>query len=173
MPTTANPYAGCINDWKIDLIHHRARLQGFRPHEFPDVEQDLASEIVSFRFDPNRGCSEKTALTALIDRRLTMLIRARARRHKRQAKHYAQHEHIEATCDMQDAHRLDDIAMDVHEAVAALDTRAQVVCVELASGTSRLAIARRLAVSRYELDRTIDAIRAHFAARGLQAWLAH
>lgn len=173
MAQTFNYFTGCIDDWKIDLIHHRARLQGFRPDEMPDVEQDIALEIVNFQHDPAKGGSEKTALTALIDRRLTMIIRCRVRRQKRQAKYYELNERPEASCDIRDAHRDDDMTMDVGEALSALDERSQVVCAELAQGTSRLAIAKRLQVSRYEVDRIIDVIRNRFTAAGLQAWLVN
>ena len=167
-----NHFAGCIDDWIIDLVHHRARMRGFRADEMPDVEQDLAPEIATFTYDPAKGASRKTALTALIDRRLAMLLRARARRHKRQTVYYALHVRDESSDDHADAHRADDLAMDLQQAIAGLDARERLVCEALLVGTSRLAIARQLQVGRHEVDCIINRIRDQFTATGLQAWLA-
>jgi len=72
-----------IERWKLELIRARAFRRGLRDGELDDALQEIAIEVMSFRFQPERsnGASEATAVMAVIDRRLSM-IRRRQRRYR-------------------------------------------------------------------------------------------
>ncbi|MFW6042007.1 MAG: hypothetical protein ACOC8M_03310, partial [Guyparkeria sp.] len=74
-------YDGVIEQWKVDLITHRAKLQGFRPHELPDALQEAVLVVLEFEYDPNHanGATERTALVPIIDNRLRKMKRSATR----------------------------------------------------------------------------------------------
>ncbi len=47
-------YDGIIDQWKVDLIIHRAKLLGFRQHEIPDALQEIVLVVIKFEYDPNK-----------------------------------------------------------------------------------------------------------------------
>ena len=81
----ANLYAGVIEDWKFDLMVARARRMGFRGDDLEDALQNLAMEVIAFRYDPERarGRKESTVLTELFDFRLRDMRRKQQRDTKR------------------------------------------------------------------------------------------
>ena len=156
----------------------RALKRGFRPEELDDVMQEILPEVLAFRFDSRKsnGATERTALTALVNNRLTFLQRCRARRLKTHERYL---EAIGLTGDKsveQIAEDLDPeagaLAYDVREAVAGLEPQEQAVCAALSRGDNRLGIARATGMTRCAVARMIERIRDRFEALGLDAWVA-
>jgi hypothetical protein len=166
-----NTYSGLIDDWKIALIDQRARLRGFRVDELPEVRQEIVLELCRFQYDPERGASERTALISWIDRSLLMLLRTRARRqaHEVVCAEFVDEEGVADDC--VDPHRVQDLRNDLAPVLASLDPVEREICAGLAHGDSLRALSETLRLSRYEICRTIDRIRARFTAGGLRAWV--
>ena len=74
-----NHYEPVLQKWQSDLIIARARRMGFRGHDLLDAQQEVALAVMLFRFDlaKSNGAAETTALTALIDRQLKTMLRAK------------------------------------------------------------------------------------------------
>ncbi len=172
-----NTYGQLIEKWKVDIIADRAWKRGFRPDELDDVQQEIIPAVLAFRFDSEKsnGATERTALTALVNNRLTFIQRGRARQLKN-------HERYMDAIGMKGDKPVEEIAADVNpdtgamafdvrEAVAVLDPRERAVCAALSRGDNRLSIARTMGMTRCAVTRMISNIRQKFQAVGLDAWV--
>ena len=159
-------YDGIIEQWKVDLITHRAKLRGFRPHELPDAMQEVVLVVLEFLYDPNHanGATERTALIPIIDNHL--------RKMKRSATRYRAHvERLGLTAQKFSSEEVDPRALDVATVVAELTEREQVVCRGLAAGLSKAQIARQLDCSWHTVERIVRRLRQRFAELGLDGWV--
>ncbi len=159
-------YDGIIEKWKVDLIIHRAKLYGFKPHEIPDALQEAVLVVLDFEYDPNHanGATERTVLTTVIDNRL--------RKMKRSATRYRMHlERFGQDATEFSPDEIDPRAIDVASAVADLSHREQVVCRGLADGLTRAHIARKLGCSWHTVQRIICRLRRRFKELGLDGWV--
>ena len=165
-----NEYGQLIEKWKVDIVRDRARLRRFGDEEINDAMQDVVPALLAFRYDPERsnGASERTAVTALVDRRLSFIQRGHARRIKRQERYAPLLEKDGCTsAAMPNIAGPAALRMDVQDAVSRLTPREQAVCAALARGETCSAIARELAVSRRHLNGMIRHIRGQFRNVGL------
>lgn len=160
----ANDYAGLVAPWKVELIVIRAKRMRFHDCEIEDAQQEIIFDILAFRYDPTHpnGATERSALTSLIDNRLRNIVRARMR-------YRAKVECVEPAPEDYDPTDELQMAIDVRDAVAALDPRQQRVCADLADGYSRRQIARRMGCGWHRVNRLVDEVRDHFRSRGLGA----
>lgn len=163
----------CDNhEWKLDLARCRARRLGFRGHDLDDAVQEIIIAVLEFEYDPARsnGASPSTALTAVIDRQLKALLRAKRRRDRRQEQAL---EELGRTRGMATNGDADEpfLGQDVAQAVAQLPAHLQAICTGLANGESMTALAQRLGCNWYTLQRHVDEIRAHFQSHGMDGWL--
>ncbi len=164
-----------IEPWKLRLIHRRARRFGFRGAELDDVKQEVALELMAFRFDPARanGAKETTVLRVLIDGRLRTLRRARRRYERRVTPWdaaFGQPDSEPLSSDGEDNDSAS-VVLDVQEALAGLSPEDRSLAPALAEGQSLRQIAARQGMSWHRLQRGLDRIRRHFAARGLDGCL--
>jgi len=169
-----NDYGDLLEAWKTDLIVKRAKAKGFRRHELPEVQQDVVLAVVGFKFDREKsnGASERTALTAIIDKQLSHLVRTRARRHAamdRRLHHFKFRHTGHAEPKHTDHEQGVDLQSDVERLMSRLSPTERNVADRLAHAMPRIRIARELGISRYEVDGIVDAIRATFVAGGLDA----
>jgi integrase len=76
-----NKYDSVIDKSKLAWINSRARRMGFRRQDLDDVQQQVSIALLQFTFDPSKsnGASERTAITAVIDRQLRKIRRTRTR----------------------------------------------------------------------------------------------
>ncbi len=159
-------YDGVLEQWKVDLITHRAKLLGFRPHELPDALQETVLVVLEFKYEPNHanGATERTALTTVIDCRLRKLKRS-AIRYGAHVERFG-HSTTEFSRDEVDAGR-----MDIADAVADLTEREQAVCRCLADGRSKADAARELGWGWHTVDRIASQLRTRFEELGLDWWM--
>jgi DNA-directed RNA polymerase specialized sigma24 family protein len=159
-------YDGIIEKWKVNLIIHRAKRHGFKPHEIPDALQEVTLVLLEFKYDADRsnGATERTALTTVIDNHLRKMKRSTARYRK----------HIE--CLGQDAtefshEEIDPLTLDVADVVDGLSAREQVVCRGLADGLSKSQLARQMGCGWHTIDRIVRSLRERFEQLGLDGWV--
>ena len=172
-----NTYAQLIEKWKVDIIADRALKRGFRPDELDDVQQEIVPAVLAFRFDSQKsnGATERTAVTALVNRRLTFIQRGRAR----QLKHHERYMELIGLKNDKPFEEVPDevnpnavaMAFDVRESVAGLPPQEQAVCAALSRGDNRLGIAKAMGITRSAVNRMIGHIREQFRAGGLDAWV--
>lgn len=166
---TENQYGQLIEKWKIEIVRDRARRRGFNDDDIKDALQDTVPALLAFHYEPARsnGASERTAVTALVDRRLSFIQRGHARRIKRRER-YAMLMVKEGctSAAMPNIAGPAALRMDVQEILARLMPREQAVCAALARGETCSGIARELAVSRRHLNGMIRHIRAQFKSVG-------
>jgi len=172
-----NTYGQLIEKWKVDIIADRALKRGFRPDELDDVQQEIIPAVLAFRFDSEKsnGATERTALTALVNNRLTFIQRGRAR----QLKHHDRYMELTGMKTDKPVEEIADdvnpnavaLAFDVREAVAGLEPQERAVCAALSRGDNRLGIARAMGMTRCAVTRMIGHIREQFQAVGLDAWV--
>lgn len=169
-----NDYGTVVEPWKVALIHRRAKKRGFRRDEMADVEQQIVLAMADFRFDPTKanGAKEKTILTALIDRQLSTLCRARVRRERTVATQPVDPHHDECIAPEetvpQDGAAL---VLDVRDALGRLPSQDREICMALAAGESIDEIAHARRCSWHTVKRRIDDIRQHFEHLGLDGWI--
>jgi len=172
-----NAYGQLIEKWKADIIADRAMKRGFRPDELDDVQQEIIPAVLAFRFDSEKsnGATERTALTALVNNRLTFIQRGRAR----QLKHHDRYMELTGMKTDKPVEEIADdvnpnavaLAFDVRVAVAGLEPRERAVCAALSRGDNRLCIARAMGMTRCAMSGMIGHIREQFQAVGLDAWV--
>lgn len=165
-----------IEPWKVSLIDERARRRGYRRDELPDVRQDLAPVIAAFRFDPakSNGACERTVLVSIIDNQLAMALRTRARWQRFRCEYGNAVTAMEQSrSERRDViHETDsDRTYDVTQAMSGLPSVEQAVARALMAGERPFTIAKRVGRTRYEIDRILERIRAHFKVCGLDAWV--
>ena len=159
-------YDGIIEKWKVNLIIHRAKRCGFRPHEIPDALQEVVLVVLDFVYDPDHanGATERTALTTIIDHRL--------RKMKRTATRYHMHvERFGGQANEFSSEGVDPRAVDVADAIADLPPREQQVCHGLADGLSVAQMARQMGCGWHTVDRIIRRLRQRFTRLGLEGWV--
>lgn len=172
-----NEYGGLVERWKVDVILDRARKRGFRPDEMEDVQQEIIPAVLAFRFDATKsnGATERTALTALVNNRLTFIQRGRAR----QLKHHERYMELIGLKNDKPFEEVPDgvspnavaMAFDVRESVAGLPPQEQSICAALSRGDDRVSIARAMGITRSAVNRMIGHIREQFQTGGLDAWV--
>ena len=159
-----------IERWKLELIRARAFRRGLRDGELDDALQEIAIEVMSFRFQPERsnGASEVTAVMAVIDRRLSM-IRRRQRRYRQRFEvrdhalmaSGAKEEPAEPPTDSRF-----DLLADIRAILARLLPEDRELCLRLADGMSIDAIAAQRGCGWHTVRRRIDRLRAEFERQG-------
>lgn len=162
-----NRYDGCLEKWKVDLALERMRAYRVPRDEWPDLLQRLVVEMLQFRFDPQRGVQESTALTRLINYQITSIIRSRQRERDRVERYWTrtnQQQRLvyEETFGLQ---------VDVRDALTQLSERERVVAARLMQGESRRQIAEHLGCSWRAVDRVICRIHERFESLGLEGWV--
>jgi len=159
-------YDGVLEKWKVNLILHRAKRHGFRPHEIPDVLQEAVLVVLEFEYDPNHanGATERTALTTIIDNCLRKIKRSGAR--------YRMHlERLGQDASEYSRDEVDLRAVDVAAAMADLSAREQAVCRGLADGMSKAQIAKQMGCGWHTVERIIRRLRQRFEQLGLEGWV--
>jgi len=161
-----------IERWKLELIRRRAVRCGLRSHDLADAVQEVALAVMNFTFQAERsnGASEKTALTALVDRRLAMIRRRTARYRRRfEALEWspdASQEQAEPT-EPSGEPQLDTVA-DTQAVVARLSPEDQQLCRLLSEGLSTAEIARRMGCGWHTIKRRMERLRAEFERMGFE-----
>ena len=157
--TAHNQYGGLIETGIIRIAIKRLQRLGFPRHQWDDVLQELAIEILQFQFDPGRanGGKEATVLCRLIDNRLISLLRSQKRCQERLQQLRPRETHEENIS----------LRLDVRDVVARLSPRQQAVCRGFARGDSITQIARDLGCGRATVRRIRDCVRREFQAVGL------
>lgn len=159
-----------IERWKLELIRARARRRGLRDGELDDAQQEIAIEVMAFRFRPERsnGATEATAVTAVIDRRLSM-IRRRQRRYRQRFEVRA-HAFLASGAEEEPAEPVPDSHLEVHTDIRAvldgLQPEDRELCRRLADGMSIDAIAAQTGCGWHTVRRRIDRLRAEFERQG-------
>lgn len=156
----ANTYEGVLEKWKVRLIGRRARRMGFRGCDLDDVQQQVALALLDFQFDQSSGASEKTAVTAVIDRQLAMIRRGEGREKQRLE---VAKERCEESYDMTETV----LSLDVDGAVRSLPPLDQQICRGLSLGSSISQLAATLGISWHTARAHVEAIRRHFEQLGL------
>ncbi len=169
--STATPRE--IESWKLELAQSRIRFFRIPKDDREDALHDLIVELIQHRFDPAQpnGAKESTAVFALIDNRLKMMLRSEGRARRRMEKYQAQYA---AGSDEDTFLAVDDptpLNIDVRSAVAGLEPSQRDIALRLARGQSIAAIARELGCGWHAVERSIVEIRHMFEAKGLDAWL--
>jgi hypothetical protein len=166
-----NDYGDLLPGWKLILINQCALARGVPPDQLAEIQQELILVVLDYVHDPALGATEHTALNVVIDRQITMLQRGHARRLKRHERYCRQQglsaEEPETPSPLPAA----ELRMDVQACLQRLPALECQVCAGLANGEPRVAIARRLDLSRYELERIVERIHTAFQAAGLQEWV--
>ncbi len=169
-------YESGIPRWKINLALSRIIGFGFPEHEWDGLLQNLAIEIVGFRYDPEKsnGAKESTALYSLIDNRLRGYVRSE---YRQQIVFESLEERMEASGEsVEDSPRFrrgdkKALRFDVRQAVASLPSAERTVCEGLMHGETIGQIARRLRCGWHTANRTLARIRGRFERMGLHAWI--
>jgi len=156
-------YEGLTEPWKVELLVRRAKRAGFRGKDLEDVQQELITHVIQFKYDPAKcnGASEATALTALINNKIKHLVRDGLRYGKyldRFGK-IAKQKYEPDDLDLGD--------LDVRLAIEALPNDEQAVCKALGQGYTKEETQKHLGIGRMKLDRLIRQIHARFSKLGL------
>lgn len=168
----ANEYEGLMDDWKLQLIVERAKRKGFREHEIEDAQQEVVLELLGFRFDPEKsnGATERTVITALIDKKLTFILRGQTRRQKFHQRYKdtfgLSGEREQLDWSQNDKERKIDLREDMKVFLGRLDSVEQSICTGLAGELTRAQIADELGISRYRIDVIIDDIAEQMRVEG-------
>jgi len=168
-----NNYANLLSQWKVDLIKRRGLRMGFRRDEIDDLQQQIVPHLLRFTFDPAKanGASEKTALTALIDRQLKAISRAQARYRRHVEQPLQDFETDEETPPSAIFYEPSDMVLDVQLTVAALSPRERAICTALSEGRPLSEIAQLLQCDWHTVQSDIQNIRTRFENLGMQGWI--
>lgn len=161
-----NNYEGCVEQWKMDLVAKRAGLFGFQYDDILDIQQDLALEILEFKFDPehsNKAC-ESTALISLIDNQLMKRIRHQQRTENRIADLSCFAESLQQPINTY-------MTIDIQKALFYLPKMQHQICTALSKGCTTAEIAHLLKISQRTVQRHIHKIAHYFRTIGLDRWL--
>lgn len=163
-----NKYDSVIDKSKLAWINSRARRMGFRRQDLDDVQQQVSIALLQFTFDPSKsnGASERTAITAVIDRQLRKIRRTRTRHVDRLGCSE------DLPTDLQDGYGLAGVhharhATDIGVAMKKLCPTARTICEQLSEGQSINEIANRMGVSWHTVNKHLATIRECFASVGL------
>jgi len=172
-----NTYGSALEHWKVRLIEKRARQMGFRGQDLDDTQQRVAIAVMAFQYDParNGGATEKTALTALINRQLLAMLRSRKRYRNRLDILKPDLGVDKQTPEPSPLHHEDRIALlsDVRRALTDLSSEDRQLCAALGDGCSVAEIARRMDCGWHTINRRIARIRKRFQKLGLDAWICN
>ena len=166
-----NDYGDLLPAWKITLINQRALRRGIPPEQLAEVQQEVVLAVLEYRHDPAKGGCEHTALNVLIDRQISMFQRSHARRLKLQDRYCAKNDITTEEKAVPDETHLVDLRLDVQECLARMPKLDQQVAAGLANDEVVTAMIKRLRITRYEFDRTVERIRKALKAAGLHAWV--
>jgi DNA-directed RNA polymerase specialized sigma24 family protein len=158
-----------VDRWKLDLIRARAVRRGFRGADLSDVQQEVLLQVLGFRFQPERGATEATALTALIDRRLSMA----RRRQRRYERHLERAETFTDASEAARSSRQEEISrsLDLQSVVGSLAPEYQELCRMLSAGHSAGAIAHQLGCGWHTVKRRNERLRDIFVEMGMDGYL--
>jgi ATP/maltotriose-dependent transcriptional regulator MalT len=165
-PSTFHPPTQkTITKW----IASRARRMGFRGHDIEDIQQQILMVLMDFQFDPEKsnGASNRTAITAVIDRQLRCIRRSRSRYENRITGSENIRSEVIDTSFGTNAARHVSMSEDLAIARSHLSPRAQQICDALADGQSINEIAHQMQLSWHTIRKHVEAIRECFAALGL------
>jgi DNA-directed RNA polymerase specialized sigma24 family protein len=162
-----NDYGDLLPQWKLTLINQRALARGVRPEDLAEIQQELILAVLGYQHDPGLGATEHTALNVVIDRQITCLQRSYARRLRRHERFCAQNDITTEEPMVSSTVPDQDLRMDVQACLQRLPETERQICAGLAADEPRVAIAKRLGLSRYETNRLIDRIAEHFRAGGI------
>jgi len=154
-----------IEPWKLALIRRRALRRGFRGADLDDAQQEIAIELLGLTFDVDNGASERTVVTAVIDRRLAML-RRRDRRYRRRFEQPAETDEEPVSGEPPPA-ECAALALDVHTAVAGLSAEDRELCRRLGAGQSIAHIAQQTGRGWHAVRRRVARLRERFVELGL------
>ncbi|MCA9090575.1 MAG: sigma-70 family RNA polymerase sigma factor [Planctomycetaceae bacterium] len=169
-----------IEPWKFELVRERARRMGFQAADIDDAVQEIAIELLDFKYDPAAAntATEKTVVTHLIDNRLRMMRRAESRYQRRlEAMNEAARPAVHTTVDEPDERREPayeenpGAVLDVHNALATLDAPEREVCQLLGEGHSLSDVARILGCSQTTVRTHVDKIRERFTELEVHLWI--
>ena len=128
----------------------------------------MSIALLQFTFDPSKsnGASERTAITAVIDRQLRKIRRTRTRHVDRLGCSE------DLPTDLQDDYGLAGVhqarhATDIGVAMRKLCPTARAICEQLSEGQSINEIANRMGVSWHTVNKHLATIRECFASVGL------
>ena len=163
-----NRYDSVIDKSKIALINSRARRMGFRRQDMDDIQQQVSMALLQFTFDESRsnGATERTAITAVIDRQLRKIRRTRTRHADRLSGSDSLPIDLTdsaAHADIQHIRRSSDLSI----AIERLGPTAKRICKHLSEGQSINEIASGMQVSWHTVHKHIAKIRACFVDLGL------
>ena len=157
-----NSYEGVLEDWKVKLVCRRARRMKFRGPDLEDAQQQVVLALLDFHFadDKSNGASERTAITAVVDRQLAMIRRGEARAER-------QREAAKDRC--QQYYEMPEIllAVDVERVVQSLPQLDQQICRGLALGHTVNQLAQSLGTSWHTVRARVQVIRRRFERLGL------
>lgn len=162
-----NRYDGCLEKWKINLALEHMRALHLPRDMWPDMLQRLAIEMLRFRFDPQRGAPEPSALARMIKNQIISVIRSLDRDRDR-TEHYWHWTNQPGRMVYREPFGL---RTDVQEAVAQLPERERIVATRLMQGQSRRQIAEHLKCSWEAVNRIVRRIRERFEELGLDGWV--
>jgi DNA-directed RNA polymerase specialized sigma24 family protein len=162
-----NTYEGVLKAWVAGLIERRARRLGFKEHEIPDVQQEIAMVLVNTRCRPGPA-SERTCVTRIIDLQACKILRARKRDVRR-----ANYEKASAKLldrpgyyGMSEVERTS-LRLDTEAAMTGLSPVEKSVLHALTRGESQADIARSLGRSRSRVCEIVAGLRARLRRHGL------
>ena len=161
-----NKYDGCLEQWKVDLIVHRALALGFREDEILDIQQDLVLEVMNFKYDPehSKGAQENTVLQALIDNQLMKRRRSEQRRNDHTAE-------LRWITELEENDSETKLSIDIENAIRYLPNLQRQICIALSEGCSIPEIAKAMGIHRITVYRHIRKIRDYFKSLGLDQWI--
>ena len=163
-----------IDQWKLKLVRARAVRLGFRGADLDDVQQDVLIEVMMFRFQPDRanGANEKTALTALIDRRLLMARRQRHRYQQRleRIQQWTDPQNAGIDCEQANHEERTSRRLDFGVLFETLTPEDRALCDALISGESIASIADRLQCSWHTVKRRLDHLRQRVVEMGVDGY---
>jgi hypothetical protein len=165
-----NDYGDLLPEWKITLINQCALARGIPPEDLAEIQQELILAVLGYQHDSSLGATEHTALNVVIDRQISYLQRTHARRLKRHERYCSRNDHTGEEPLIPSPIPSHHLHMDVQECLQRLTETERQICAALTVDEPRVAIARRLGLTRYEVDRVIDRIRSAFIGWGLQKW---
>ncbi|MGI6271334.1 MAG: sigma-70 family RNA polymerase sigma factor [Anaerohalosphaeraceae bacterium] len=166
-------YHGLLEDWKTDLICSRARRFGIPSQDWPDIQQEVILDILAFTYDPNNAgnATERTALTAIIDRKIISLLRRQSHQDRTFDGYLEDRgltipdESLFGFTENQSLH------LDLVRAIGRLPDRHKLVCIGILEGYSIHRIARKLACHPKTVKGMIAHIHEVFKKMGVDQWL--
>lgn len=152
-------------EWEHELIRQRAWRMRFRGSLFDEAVDAVKCHVAMFRFDAGKanGANLRTAVCAVIDRRLREFFRSHCRHSKR----------MRSLDELPEGSYLtkDGLKLDVVAAIATLSPDQRRVCKCLAEGMNFQEVADHLGCDWHTIERRVKRIREHFEELGLDAWL--